>query len=131
MIRTTYPDMICYHPEWDVHECRIAWRRMSSWGIRMKLSRMGPYILHTQTVPLVQHSLVYPGRNFVRRHFTSGYLTSGWERRTLQLFRIYISGPSDNAYLQSSSLSVQCSGVLLKLPDISDRHFEIFWDIFL
>ena len=70
-------------------------------------------------------------RNSVRPHFTSGYLTAGWERRKLQLLRIYISGPSDNAYLQSFSLSIQCSGVLMKLPDIFDRHFEIFWDILL
>nr|CAN68557.1 hypothetical protein VITISV_024037 [Vitis vinifera] len=71
MIRTTYPDRICYHPECDVHECRIAWRRMSSWGIQMELSRMGPYTLYMQTVPLAQHSSVHPGRNSVRRHFIS------------------------------------------------------------
>ena len=69
-------------------------------------------------------------RNSVRQHFTSGYLTAEWERRTLQLLRIDISRPSDNTYPQSFSLSIQCSGVLLKLPDISDRYFEIFWDIF-
>ena len=64
--------------------------------------------------------------NSVRRHFTSGYLTTEWERRTLQLLRIDISGPSDNAYHESFSLSIQCYGVLLKLSDISDRHPEIF-----
>ena len=51
-IRTTYPDKICYHPVCDVHECRIAWRCVSTWGIRMELSWIGPYTLHTQTVPL-------------------------------------------------------------------------------
>ena len=66
------------------------------------------------------------GGRSVRRHFTSGYLTAGWERRTLQLLRIDISGPFDNAYPQSFSLSIQCNGVLLKLPDISNRHLEIF-----
>ena len=47
-------------------------------------------------------------------------------RKTLQLLRINISRPSDNACPQSFSLSIQCNGVLLKLPDISDRHPEIF-----
>ena len=45
MIWTTYPDRICYRPGCDDHEfrvllpeeVRIAWRRMSSWGIRMEL----------------------------------------------------------------------------------------------
>ena len=48
MIRTTYPDRICYRPGCDVHECRvllpegvrIAWRRVSSWGIWMELLRI-------------------------------------------------------------------------------------------
>ena len=65
-------------------------------------------------------------QNFVCQHFTSGYLTTEWERRTLQLLRIDISGLSDNAYHESFSLSIQCYGVLLKLSDISDRLFEIF-----
>ena len=65
-------------------------------------------------------------RNSVRRHFTSGYLTAGWERRTFQLLRSDISGSSDSAYLESFSLSIQCCGVLLKLPNIFDRHLEIF-----
>ena len=125
----------------------------------------GSYTLHTQTVPLAQHSLFHPGRNSVRRHFTSGCLTAGWERRTFQLprsdmsgssDRIFhirnsvrrhftsgcltagwerrtfqlprsdISGSSDSAYQESFSLSIQCHGVLLKLPNIFDRHPEIF-----
>nr|CAN64081.1 hypothetical protein VITISV_017279 [Vitis vinifera] len=64
--------------------------------------------------------------NSVRRHFTSGYLTVGWERRTFQLLRSDLSGSSNSAYQESFSLSIQCHGVLLKLPDISDRHPEIF-----
>ena len=74
----------------------------------------------------LQHSLFHPGRNSVSRHFTSGCLTTGWERRTFQLLRIDISGSSDSAYPESFSLSIQCRGVLLKLPDISDQHLEIF-----
>ena len=55
-----------------------------------------------------------------------GYLTSGWERRKFQLLRSDISGSSDSAYPESFSLSIQCRGVLVKLPDIFDRLFEIF-----
>ena len=65
-------------------------------------------------------------RNSVHRHFTSGYLTSGWERRTFQLLRSDISGSSDSAYPKSFSLSIQCRSVFLKLLNISDRHLEIF-----
>nr|CAN66940.1 hypothetical protein VITISV_010067 [Vitis vinifera] len=61
------------------------------------------------------------------RHSTlSGYLTSGWKRRTFQLPQSDMSGSSDSAYPESFSLSIQCRGVLLKLPDIFDRIFEIF-----
>ena len=48
MIRTTYPDRICYCLGCDDHEChvlllegvQIALRRVSSWGIRMELRRI-------------------------------------------------------------------------------------------
>ena len=73
---------------------------------------------------------------YVRRHFisgilcadifTSGYFIAGLKRKMLQLLRIHISGPSDNACPQNFSLNIQCNGVLLKLPAISDRHLEIF-----
>ena len=53
-------------------------------------------------------------------YFTSGYLTTEWERRTLQLLRSDMSESSDSAYLEIFSLSIQCHGVLLKLPDIFD-----------
>ena len=56
----------------------------------------------------------------------SGYLTIGWERRTFQFPRSDMCGFSDSVYLVSFSLSIQCRGVLLKLPDMCDRHFEIF-----
>ena len=81
-----------------------------------------------------------------RRSTFSGYLTSGipsvdvppspdishptpdvgWERMTFQLPRSDMSGSSDSAYPESFSLSIQCCGVLLKLPDMCERHFEIF-----
>ena len=48
---------------------------------------------------------------------------AGWERKTFQLLRSNISRSSDSAYPESFSLSIQCRGVLLKLPN---RYFEIF-----
>ena len=50
----------------------------------------------------------------------------GWERRTFQLPQSDMSGLSDSVYPEIFSLSIQCRGVLLKLPDMCDRHFEIF-----
>ncbi|RVW89446.1 Retrovirus-related Pol polyprotein from transposon 17.6 [Vitis vinifera] len=80
MIRTTYPDRICYRPGCDVHECRvflpeearIGEHHMSSWGIRMELIRIS---LRARGL-LALHSSIHPGRNSVHRHFTSGYLTA-------------------------------------------------------
>ncbi|RVW93887.1 Retrovirus-related Pol polyprotein from transposon RE1 [Vitis vinifera] len=55
---------------------------------------------------------------------------AGWERRAFQLPRSAISGSSDSAYPESfAAIFAQCRGVLLKLPNMRDRHFEIFWDI--
>ena len=70
-------------------------------------------------------------QNFVRRHFhirnsVRRHFTAGWERRTFQLLRSDLFGSSDSAYQESFSLSIQCHGVFLKHPDISDRHPEIF-----
>ena len=48
-----------------------------------------------------------------------------WERRAFQLPRSDISGSSDSTYPESFSPSIQCRGVLLKLPDVSNRHLEI------
>ena len=53
-------------------------------------------------------------------------LDVGWERRAFQLPQSDMSGSFDSAYSESFSLSIQCHGVLLKLPDMCDRHFEIF-----
>ena len=52
---------------------------------------------------------------------------SGWEKRAFQLLRIYISGSSNSAHPESFTANfAQCRGVLLKFPDMCDRHFEIF-----
>ena len=39
-------------------------------------------------------------------YFTSGYLTAGWKRRTLQLSRSDMSGSSKSAYPESFSLNI-------------------------
>ena len=52
---------------------------------------------------------------------------AGWERRAFQLPRSDISGSSNSAYPENFAANfTQCRSVLLKLPDICDRHFEIF-----
>ena len=145
MIRTTYPDRICYRSG-------VMFTSTVCFSLRESGQGSVPHVLlgnpdgvdrnsHAHSVSsrrgvptpctrrrslFAQHSSVHPGRNSARRHFTSGYLTSGWERRTFQLLRSDLSGSSDSAYQESFSLSIQCCGVLLKLPDISDRHLEIF-----
>ena len=53
---------------------------------------------------------------------------SGWEKRAFQLPRSDISGSTDSAHPESFAANfAQCRGVLLKLPDMSNRHFEIFF----
>ena len=152
-IRTTYPDRICYRPECDVHEChvllpegvRIAWQHVSSWGIRMELRRIAMrapchqgegslYLVHADGPLCGAPDISQPDGRGGRFNFPgqicpdplAGYLTAGWERRTFQLLRSDISGSFNSSYSESFSLSIQCYGVLLKLPDISDQHLEIF-----
>ena len=179
MIRTTYPDKICYRPGCDVHEClvllpegvRIGERATCPLGNPDEVSPDSdacsvssgggvPTPCTCRLSPL-RHSSFHLGRNFILPAFhllwifhirishirmgEEGVSTSpvkhvwilwldishptpdaGWERRTFQLLRSGMSGSSDNAYSESFSLSIQYRGVLLKLPDISDRLFEIF-----
>ena len=48
---------------------------------------------------------------------------AGWERRAFQLLRIYISESSNSAHPESFATNfAQCRDVLLKLPDMCDRH---------
>ena len=118
---------------------------MSSWGIRMELIWIAmrtpchpgegslhlahadgpPYgIAHSTRGGIPSANISHP--EFRLPTFRIRRLTSGWERRTFQLLWSDISGSSDSTYLESFSLSIQCRGVLLKPPDISDRHLEIF-----
>ena len=58
---------------------------------------------------------------------------SGWERRRFH----FLDQPCPNPpwrlpqSLQAEGRMLHSCSVLLKLPDICDRHFEIFWDILL
>ena len=62
-------------------------RRMSSQGIRMELSRMGPYTLPTQTVPLrrpdISSGIMFDQTcpDTLIGYFTFGSPDAGWERR--------------------------------------------------
>ena len=140
-IRTIYPDSICYRPDGATPDSIAAHVLMGnpdgvdpdSLARSVSSGRGVPTPCTWGRILSGWHSTSsgYPTagwerKNSVRRHFTSGYPTAGWEMRTLQLLQIDISGSSDSAYPQSFSLSIQCSGVLLKLPVISDRHLEIF-----
>nr|CAN81432.1 hypothetical protein VITISV_010697 [Vitis vinifera] len=51
-----------------------------------------------------------------------------WERRTFQLPRSDMSGSSDSAYPENFSLSIQCRGVLLRLPDIQTNSEDFSSD---
>ena len=54
-------------------------------------------------------------------------LDAGWERRAFQLPQSDISGSSNSAYPENFAANfTQCRSVLLKLPDICNRHFKIF-----
>ena len=118
---------------------------MSSWGIRMELIQIAlrapchqgegslhlahadgpPYgIAHSTRGGIPSANISHP--EFRLPTFRIRRLTSGWERRTFQLLWSDLSRSSNRAYQESFSLNVQCHGVLLKLPDISDRHLEIF-----
>ena len=133
-------------------------RHMSSWGIRMELLRIAMRGIAHSTRGRIQsgrHStfsgyftfwipsadISHPdgrgGRfNFPVQtcldpligYFTSGYLTTGWERRTFQLPRSDMSRSSNSTYPESFSLSIQCSGIS---PEASWYFWPTFWDILL
>ena len=159
----------------DVHECRvllpegvrIAWRRVSSWGIRMELLRIAwrrmslegirmelcriamrapcqqgegsLHLVHADGPPCdarISHS-----RNSVRsnmsgssdRIFHIRRLTSdgrggrfNFPGQTCLDPLIVLTWRASTADNSDYPDFAQCRGVLLKLPDISDRHFGIF-----
>ena len=152
MIRTTYPDRICYRPRCDAHECRVLLPEGVRIGERATCSlresgwscsgyspcHQGEGSLHhahADSHPCdVPSSPDIPHPEFWRSDVPHSLDIShpapnaGWERRAFQLFQIYISGSSDSVHSESfGSHFAQCRDVLLKLPDMCDRHFEIFF----
>ena len=130
MIRTTYPDRICYCPS-------VMFTSVVCFSLRESGQESAPHVLLgnpdgvdpdslarfvssgrgvptpcTQTVPLATQLIPPGGRILSGRsstfsgYFTSRYLTAGWKRRTFQLPRLDTSGSSDSAYLESFSLSI-------------------------
>ena len=121
-IQTTYPDRICYRPECEVHECpvllpegvQIAWQRVSPEGIWMKLRRIAMRApCHQEEGSLHLVHVDGPPCDVRISHSRNSIMSD-------------MSGSSDSAYPESFSLNIQYRGVLLKLPDMCDRHFEIF-----
>ena len=123
----------------------IALRRVSSWGIRMELLRIamhapcrqGEGSLHhahaddppcdVPSSPDIPHSEFCPGDIPPSLDISHPADISGWKRRAFQLPRSDIFGSADSAYPENfTAIFAQCHGVLLKLPDICDQHFEIF-----
>ncbi|RVW77410.1 hypothetical protein CK203_048025 [Vitis vinifera] len=128
---------------------------VSSWGIRMELLQIamrapshqgeGPYSLHTQTVPLAMRGITHSTRGGIlssRLSTFSGYFTSGIPSANVSPSP-NISHPDGRggrfnfpgqtcpdpliALTWRVFLSVyNATEFLLKLPDISDRHLEIF-----
>ena len=102
----------------DVHEYRV----LLTEGVRIRERATCPLGgIWMELIWIAWRRGTFRIRNSVRRHFIAE-----WERRTFQLLWSDLSGSSDSTYQESFSLSIQCHGVLLKLPDISDRHPEIF-----
>ena len=116
----------------DVHE-----RRMSSWEIRMELIRialrtlchLGEGFLHLAhaDAPPCAAQLSLPGEEFRALTFLHPDISQPDGRGG----RFNFSGQTYPDFLitltcKVFSLSIQCCGVLLKLPDIFDRHLEIF-----
>nr|CAN63560.1 hypothetical protein VITISV_011355 [Vitis vinifera] len=135
---------ICYHPECDVHECRvlllegvrIALRRMSSWGIRMELIRIAwRHIRSPLRRPDISSGIMSDQTcpDPLIGYFTSGSPDAEWERRHFNFpgqaypdLLIVLIQRASTADISDYPDFAQCRGVLLKLPYIFDRHFGIF-----
>ena len=117
-IRTTYSDSICYCLDGAAPDSIAPPFRL---GIR--ISMLSPCHPGEESLHLAHGEEFYParipshadipqpegrGRHSMRKHFASGYITSGWERRTFQLLRSDISGSSGSAYPVRHA-QLQCS----------------------
>ena len=92
----------------NVHECRV----LLPDGVRIGKRATCPLGgIRMELIWIAWRRGTFHIQNSVRRHFTSGYLTAKWERRTFQFLRIDIFGPSDSVYLQSFFLLVYSAAV--------------------
>ncbi|RVW84761.1 Retrovirus-related Pol polyprotein from transposon 17.6 [Vitis vinifera] len=142
MIRTTHSDRICYRPGVMFTSAGC----LSIEGIRMELIRIA---MHTpchpgegvptpctcRRSPLCSIAQSTRGRipcadiSHPEFHAPTFYIRISHNRmgkEDVSTSPLDISGSFNSAYSESFSLSIQCYGVLLKLPDISDQHLEIF-----
>ena len=144
MIRITYLDRICHRSGVIFHERYV----LQLGGIWMELIRIALrtpchpgerslYLAHADGPPcgIAQSTRGgIPCADISHPEFRAPtfYIRISHNRmQTFQLLLSDISRSSHSAYQESFSLSIQCHSVLLKLPDIFDRHSEIFWDILL
>ena len=122
MIWITYPNRICYRPGCDDREClvllpegvRIAWRRVSSWGIRMELlriawRRMSLEGIRMELCRIAMRAPCHQGEGSLHLAHADGppcdvppspdishpAPDAGWERRAFQLPRSDMSGSSN------------------------------------
>ncbi|RVW77704.1 hypothetical protein CK203_053419 [Vitis vinifera] len=148
MIRTTYPDRICYRPRCNVNECRV----LLPEGVRIGehaacllgnlngvaldsdacsvSSGRSPYTLHTQTAPLcdARHSSFHPGKNSIwpTLHLLRISHIQNSIRPTFHLLRIsHIQNSIRRCFTFSGYLtSGILSGRRFTSPDISHPEFN-------
>ena len=135
MIRTTYPDRICYLPGCDVRECRV----LLPEGVRIGEQ---PHILLGNLDGVApdsdtRHSSFHPRKNSIQPTFQLPRLDmSGSSDRISHIRclmpngrrgRFNFPGQTCSDPLVALTLSdMHSCSVILKLPDISERLFEIF-----
>ena len=129
IIRTAHPDRICYRPGMMFTSAVCFNLRESGQGSALRVLLRNPdgvdpdslahsmssgrgalHLAHADGPPCATQLSppreefrppTFHIRNSVRRHFTSGYLTAGWERKTFQLLWSDISGSSYSTYPES------------------------------
>ena len=86
-----------------------------------------PDVSHPESGYCHLHPAPHPPPNDIRN---SG---SGWERKRFNFLDQPCPDPPWHlpGSLQTEGRMLHSCSVLMKLPDICDRHFEIFWDILL
>ena len=112
MIRTTYPNRICYRPGCDDHECCV----LLSKGVRIgERSTIPPRCLtsgilfrrHSTQMSHIQNSSPPPFHPDISHPAPA----AGWERRAFQLPRSDVSESSDSAYPESFAAILHSAAV--------------------